>query len=91
MDVCPKCQKALICSSKLFIVICSSKAICDICSNWLHLKYSSVSNIQFVELASSSAPYYCHACVSNSLPINAVVSTNDVKIDYLGFAEMNNG
>ena len=68
---------------------CSSKAIyCDICNNWLHLKCSNVSNIQFAELASSSAPYYCHACISNALPINAVTNTNDVKTDYLGLAEM---
>jgi len=42
------------------------------------------------ELASGSAPYYCHACISNALPINAVISTNDVKTDYLGLAEMKN-
>jgi len=79
MDVCPKCQKALNCSSK--------DIYCDICNNWLHLKCSNVSNIQFAELASSSAPYYCHACKSNALPINAVINTNDVKTDYLGLAE----
>jgi len=76
MDVCPKCQKSLNCSSKVIH--------CDICNNWLHLKCFNVSNIQFAELASGSARYYCHACASNSLPIHAVVNTNDVKIDYLG-------
>ena len=80
MDVCPKCQKALNCSSKAIYS--------DICNNWLHLKCSNVSNIQFSELASSSAPYYCHACTSNALPINAVINTNDVKTDYLGLAEI---
>ena len=43
MDVCPKCQKALNCSSKAIY--------CDICNNWLHFKCSHVSNIQFAELA----------------------------------------
>ena len=80
MDVCPKCQKALNCSSKAIY--------CDICNNWLHLKCSNESNIQFAELDSSSAPYYCHACISNTMPINAVINTNDVKTDYLGLAEM---
>jgi len=80
MNVCPKCQKALNCSSKAIY--------CDSCNNWLHLKYSNVSNIQFAELASSSAPYYYHACISNALPINAVTNTNDVKTDYLGLAKM---
>ena len=80
MDVCPKCQKAL---------NCSSKAIhCDICNNWLYLKCSNVSNIQFAALTSSSAPYYCHACLSNALSINAVINANDIKTDYLGLAEM---
>ena len=27
-------------------------------------------------------------CISNALPINAVINTNDVKTDYLGLAEM---
>ena len=80
MDICPKCQKALNYSSKAIY--------CDVCNNWLHLKYSNVSNIQFADLASSSAPYYCHARISNVLPINAVINTNDVKADYLGLAEM---
>jgi len=40
MDVCSKCQKALNCSSKAIY--------CDICNNWLHLKCSNVSNIQFL-------------------------------------------
>jgi len=66
MDVCPKCQKPLNCSSKAIY--------CDICNNWLHLKCSNVSNIEFAE----------HACKSNALPINAVTNTNDVKTDYLG-------
>jgi len=47
-----------------------------ICNNRLHPKCSNVSNTQFAELASSSAPYYCNACVSNTLPINAVTNTN---------------
>ena len=80
MDVCPKCQKALNCSSKAIY--------CDICNNWLHLKCSNVSSIQFAELASSSAPYYYHACISKALPINAVINANDVKTNYLGLAEM---
>ena len=80
MDVCPKCQKALNCSSKAIY--------CDICNNWLHLKCPNVSNIQFAELVSGLAAYYCHACISNALPINAVINTNDVKTDYLALAEM---
>ena len=80
MDVCPKCQKALNCSSNAIY--------CDICNNWLDLKCSIVSNIQFAELASSSATYYWHACISNALPINAVINANDVKTDYMGLAEM---
>jgi len=43
---------------------------CDVCKKWLHLKCSNVTVSQFAGLSSSSTPYFCHMCISDSLPVN---------------------
>jgi len=43
---------------------------CDICKKWVHLKCSNLSVSQFAALSSSSTLYFCHMCISDSLPVN---------------------
>jgi len=58
---------------------------CDICKKWLHLKCSNLTDSQFAALPSSSMPYFCHMCISDSLPVNLDCdhSISDITYDSL--------
>jgi len=64
MDNCPDCGK---------LIDQETKAIyCRICESWLHKTCSNVTDEQCAEVTSSSEPFYCHICISESLPTNLV-------------------
>jgi len=64
MDNCPDCGK---------LIDQETKAIyCSICKSWLHKICSNVTDEQYAEVTSSPEPFYCHICISESLPTNLV-------------------
>ena len=62
VDSCRKCSRVF--GSAVPAIFC------DICKKWLYLKCSNLTDSQFDTLCSSSMPYFCHMCISDSLPIN---------------------
>jgi len=62
VDSCRKCSRRF--SSAVLAIFC------DICKKWLHLKCSNLTDSQIDVLSSSSMPYFCHMCISDSLPVN---------------------
>ena len=43
---------------------------CSICKSWLHKICSNVTDEKYTKVTSSPEPFYCHICISESLPTN---------------------
>jgi len=71
MDNFPDCGK---------LIDQETKAIyCSICKSWLHKICSNVTDEQYAEVTSHPEPFYCHICISESLP-NNLVSLRDESV-----------
>lgn len=45
---------------------------CEICKIWIHVKCTSLSISQFKSYITSTLPYFCSNCISDSLPIDCL-------------------
>ena len=74
VDFCRKCSRH---SSSAVLAI-----FYDICKKWLHLNCSNLTDSQFDALSSSSMSYFCHMCISDSLPVNLDCDHSITDITY---------
>ena len=54
----------------------------------IHFNCSNLSEKQYDELVSSSTPFYCHVCISHTLPVDAVNDNNSKDISYQTLPEI---
>ena len=80
MYICPKCNKV--------VKSDATSIYCDVCDSWIHFNCSNLSEKQYDELVSSSTPFYCHICISHTLPIDAVNVNNSKDISYQTLPEI---